>query len=120
VIAPNLIAVNMKWWVNGADAMQPEGLPANGDILVTSGKEFVRKVSFGDGHTYETQCVASLYNPRRSRTRDRRAVEPRQKKGPLRACHAARSVVKSLLAAESLGLHMLALRCGKRVTSPRS
>ena len=61
VTAPNPIAVNMKWWINGADAMQPEGFPANGDILVTSGKEFVRKVSFGDGHTYETRCVASLY-----------------------------------------------------------
>ena len=66
VIAPNPIAVNMKWWVNGADAMQPESLPANGDILVASGKEFVRKVSFGDGHTYETRCVASLYKATRN------------------------------------------------------
>lgn len=66
VIVPNAIAVNMKWWINGADAMQPESLPANGDILVASGKEFVRKVSFGDGHTYETRCVASLYKANRN------------------------------------------------------
>ena len=33
---------------------------------------------------------------------------------------ATRSVVKSLLAAESLALYVLVLRRGKRVTSPRS
>ena len=55
-----LIAINMKWWVNGVDALQPESPPSNRDILVTSGKDFTRKVSFGDGHTYETQCFASL------------------------------------------------------------
>jgi beta-lactamase regulating signal transducer with metallopeptidase domain len=57
-----LIAVNMKWWINGADMLQPGGPAAARDIRVVSGKEFVRKVSFGDGHTYETQCVASLSN----------------------------------------------------------
>jgi bla regulator protein blaR1 len=57
-----LIAVNMKWWVNGADMLEPGGPSATRDIRVVSGKEFVREVSFGDGHTYETQCVASLSN----------------------------------------------------------
>jgi beta-lactamase regulating signal transducer with metallopeptidase domain len=55
-----LIAVNMKWWVNGADMLQPGGSSATRDIRVISGKEFVRKVSFGEGHEYETQCIASL------------------------------------------------------------
>jgi bla regulator protein blaR1 len=57
-----LIAVNMKWWVNGVDMLQPGGPSATRDIRVVSGKEFVRKVSFGQGHTYETQCVVSLSN----------------------------------------------------------
>ena len=57
-----LIAVNMKWWINGADMLQPGGPAAAGDIRVVSGKEFVRKVSFGDGHSYETQCVVSSSN----------------------------------------------------------
>jgi hypothetical protein len=57
-----LIAVNMKWWINGADMLQPGGPSATRDIRVVSGKEFVRKVSFGEGRTYETQCVASLSN----------------------------------------------------------
>jgi hypothetical protein len=60
------IAVNMKWWVNGADMLQPGGTSATRDIRVVSGKEFVRKVSFGEGHVYETQCVASLSNDRKS------------------------------------------------------
>jgi bla regulator protein BlaR1 len=57
-----LIAVNMKWWLNDADMLQPGGPSATRDFRVVSGKEFVRKVSFGDGHSYETQCVASLSN----------------------------------------------------------
>jgi BlaR1 peptidase M56 len=57
-----LIAVNMKWWVNGADMLQPGGPSATRDIRVVSGKEFVRKVSFGVGQSYETRCFASLSN----------------------------------------------------------
>ena len=57
-----LIAVNMKWWVNGADVLQPGGPSATRDIRVVSGKEFVRKVSFGAGQSYETRCFASLSN----------------------------------------------------------
>jgi beta-lactamase regulating signal transducer with metallopeptidase domain len=57
-----LIAVNMKWWVNGADVLQPGGPASTGDFLVVSGKEFVRKVSFGVGRSYETRCFASLSN----------------------------------------------------------
>jgi bla regulator protein blaR1 len=57
-----LIAVNMKWWVNGADVLQPGGPSATRDIRVVSGKEFVRKVSFGIGRSYETRCFASLSN----------------------------------------------------------
>jgi hypothetical protein len=57
-----LIAVNMKWWVNGADMLQPGGPSAMRDIRVVSGKEFVRKVSLGAGQSYETQCFASLSN----------------------------------------------------------
>ena len=58
----NLIAVNMKWWVNGMDVLQPGGPSASRDFLVVAGKEFVRKVSFGIGQSYETRCVASLSN----------------------------------------------------------
>lgn len=57
-----LIAVNMKWLVNGADVLQPGGPSAARDIRVVSGKEFVRKVSFGIGKSYETRCFASLSN----------------------------------------------------------
>ena len=57
-----LIAVNMKWWVNGADVLQPGGPSATRDIRVVSGKEFVRKVSLGVGQSYETRCFASLSN----------------------------------------------------------
>jgi hypothetical protein len=57
-----VIAVNMKWWVNGADVLQPGGSSATRDIRVVSGKEFVRKVSFGLGQSYETRCFASLSN----------------------------------------------------------
>jgi len=57
-----LIAVNMKWWVNGADVLQPGAPSSTRDFLVVSGKEFVRKVSFGIGRSYETRCVASLSN----------------------------------------------------------
>jgi beta-lactamase regulating signal transducer with metallopeptidase domain len=60
-----LIAVNMKWWVNGVDMLLPGGPSATRDLRVVSGKEFVRKVSFGEGHTYETQCVASLSSAER-------------------------------------------------------
>ena len=57
-----VIAVNMKWWVNGADMLEPGGPAAARDVRVVSGKEFVRKVSFGAGQSYETQCFASLSN----------------------------------------------------------
>lgn len=57
-----LIAVNMKWWINGADVMQLGGPSSTRDFLVVSGKEFVRQVSFGVGQTYETRCTASLSN----------------------------------------------------------
>jgi hypothetical protein len=57
-----LIAVNMKWWVNGTDVLQLGGPSSTRDFLVVSGKEFVRKVSFGIGRSYETRCVASLSN----------------------------------------------------------
>ena len=60
--AAKLIAVNMKWWVNRADMLQPGGAASSRDILVVSGKEFVRKVSFGIGRSYETRCFASLSN----------------------------------------------------------
>lgn len=56
------IAVNMKWWINGADVMQLGGPSATRDFLVASGKEFVRKVSFGAGQSYETRCFASVSN----------------------------------------------------------
>jgi beta-lactamase regulating signal transducer with metallopeptidase domain len=57
-----LIAVNMKWWVNGTDVLQPSDPAAARDFRVVSGKEFVRKVSFGIGQSYETRCFASLSN----------------------------------------------------------
>jgi len=57
-----LIAVNMKWWVNGADVLQPSDPSGTRDFRVVSGKEFVRKVSFGIGQSYETRCFASLSN----------------------------------------------------------
>jgi len=57
-----LIAVNMKWWVNGTDVLQPSGPSATRDFRVVSGKEFVRKVSLGIGQSYETRCFASLSN----------------------------------------------------------
>jgi hypothetical protein len=52
----------MKWWVNGTDVLQLGGPSSTRDFLVVSGKEFVRKVSFGIGRSYETRCVASLSN----------------------------------------------------------
>jgi beta-lactamase regulating signal transducer with metallopeptidase domain len=57
-----LIALNMKWWVNGADVLQPSDPSGTHDFRVVSGKEFVRKVSFGIGQSYETRCFASLSN----------------------------------------------------------
>jgi bla regulator protein blaR1 len=57
-----LIAVNMKWWVNGVDVLESGGPAATRDIRVVSGKEFVRKVSYGIGRSYETRCFASLSN----------------------------------------------------------
>jgi bla regulator protein BlaR1 len=57
-----LIAVNMKWWVNGVDVLQPSDPSATHDFRVVSGKEFVRKVSYGIGQSYETRCFASLSN----------------------------------------------------------
>jgi beta-lactamase regulating signal transducer with metallopeptidase domain len=57
-----LIAVNMKWWVNGVDVLKSGGPSTTRDIRVASGKEFVRKVSYGIGRSYETRCFASLSN----------------------------------------------------------
>ena len=56
-----LIAVKMKWWVNGADVLQPGGPASNRDILVVSGKEFVRKVSFGIGRSPYADFAAALH-----------------------------------------------------------
>ena len=56
-----LIAVDMKWWVNGTDVL-PGGSATSHDIRVVSGKEFVRKVSFAPGQSFETRCFASLSN----------------------------------------------------------
>ena len=56
-----VIAVNMKWWVNGTDVL-PGGSSTSHDIRVVSGKEFVRKVSFAAGQSFETRCFASLSN----------------------------------------------------------
>jgi bla regulator protein blaR1 len=57
-----LISINMQWWVNGKDVLQPSGASSSDEFLVVSGKEFVRRVSFGVGHSYETRCFASLSN----------------------------------------------------------
>jgi hypothetical protein len=56
-----LIAVDMKWWVNGSDVM-PGGSSTSHDVRVVSGKEFVRKVSFAPKQSFETRCFASLSN----------------------------------------------------------
>jgi bla regulator protein blaR1 len=61
-----LIAVNMKWWVNGVDVLESGGAAATRDIRVISGREFVRKVSYGIGRSYETRCFASLSNDDRA------------------------------------------------------
>jgi bla regulator protein blaR1 len=58
VASAKVIAVNMKWWVNGAEV----GRSSARDIRVVSGEEFVRKVSFGIGRSFETRCVASRSN----------------------------------------------------------
>ena len=52
----------MKWWVNGKDVLQVSGPIATQDIRVPSGNEFVEKVSFGPGQSFETRCFASLSN----------------------------------------------------------
>jgi len=57
-----VIAVNMKWWVNGVDVLKSGGPSTTGDMRVVSGTEFVRKVSYGIGRSYETRCFASLSN----------------------------------------------------------
>ena len=57
-----IIAVNMKWWVNGKNVLQVSGPIASQDIRVASGNEFVEKVSFGPGQSFETRCFASLSN----------------------------------------------------------
>jgi bla regulator protein BlaR1 len=60
-LSGRVIAVNMKWWVNGADVL-PGGSSAAQDIRVVSGKEFVRRVSFEAGQSFEARCFASLSN----------------------------------------------------------
>ena len=57
-----IIAIHMKWWVNGKDVLQVSGPIATQDIRVPSGNEFVEKVSFGPGQSFETRCFASLSN----------------------------------------------------------
>jgi len=57
-----IIAIHMKWWVNGKDVLQVSGPIATQDIRVHSGNEFVEKVSFGPGQSFETRCFASLSN----------------------------------------------------------
>jgi hypothetical protein len=57
-----LIAVKMKWWINGADILESRVASQARDIRVVSGAEFVRKVSLGMGKSYETRCFASLSN----------------------------------------------------------
>jgi beta-lactamase regulating signal transducer with metallopeptidase domain len=63
-----LIAVNMKWWVNGVDVLKSGGPATARDIRVVSGKEFIRKVSYGIGRAYETRCFVSLSNEDRPST----------------------------------------------------
>jgi beta-lactamase regulating signal transducer with metallopeptidase domain len=60
-----LIAVDMKWWVNGTDVL-PGGSSSSHDIRVVSGKEFIRRVSLAPGQSYETRCFASLSNEDRA------------------------------------------------------
>ena len=62
LISARVIAVNMKWWVNGKNVLQVSGPIASQDIRVASGEEFVEKVSFGPGQSFETRCFASLSN----------------------------------------------------------
>jgi len=57
-----VIAIHMKWWVNGKGVLQVSGPIATQDIRVASGNEFVEKVSFGPGQSFETRCFASLSN----------------------------------------------------------
>jgi len=57
-----VIAIHLKWWVNGKDVLQVSGPIATQDIRVASGNEFVEKVSFGPGQSFETRCFASLSN----------------------------------------------------------
>jgi bla regulator protein blaR1 len=56
------IAINMKWSINGVDAMEAGSSPSSHDFVVDAGKEFARKTSLASGDTYETRCVASLPN----------------------------------------------------------
>lgn len=60
--AGKLIAINMRWWVNGKDVLHVSGPIASQDIRVASGSEFVEKVSFGPDQSFETRCFASLSN----------------------------------------------------------
>jgi bla regulator protein blaR1 len=57
-----VIAIHLKWWVSGKDVLQVSGPIATQDIRVPSGNEFVEKVSFGPGQSFETRCFASLSN----------------------------------------------------------
>jgi beta-lactamase regulating signal transducer with metallopeptidase domain len=61
-----VIAVHFKWWVNGKDVLQVSGPMATQDIRVASGNEFVEKVSFAPGQSFETRCFASLSNEDRA------------------------------------------------------
>jgi beta-lactamase regulating signal transducer with metallopeptidase domain len=57
-----LIAIHMKWWATGKGILETSGPLATQDIRVASGNEFVERVSFGPGQSYETRCFASLSN----------------------------------------------------------
>jgi beta-lactamase regulating signal transducer with metallopeptidase domain len=56
------IAINMKWSINGTDALKVGSTSSSYDFVVDAGREFVRKTSVASGASYETRCVASLPN----------------------------------------------------------
>jgi beta-lactamase regulating signal transducer with metallopeptidase domain len=58
----SLIAIHMKWWATGKGIQESSGPLATQDIRVASGNEFVERVSFAPGQSYETRCFASLSN----------------------------------------------------------
>jgi hypothetical protein len=57
-----LIAIHMKWWASGKGILETSGPLATQDIRGVSGNEFVERVSFAPGQSYETRCFASLSN----------------------------------------------------------